>query len=702
MPRQAKQFRMSGGVNEEDPQFILPQGTLAFGRNYEVLRGGGYRRIAGYERYDSKASPSDATYKWFSFTGGVVAPTDQLKVKGGTSAAVGFVCGVTPLGGTASWSSGAAAGQVALVVTSGTFQAGEQLQKFSDSSLLCVLSTTSTNGASTDEFYKPWIEGARNYYRNLITTVGDSAGFGSVLGTFMLGGYLYAWRALASDHTKQGLWKATGGAWSAVTLTGYIRYASGNAEVAEGATITGASSGATAVVRRVNIAAGNFAGPTYTSGRFAITNITGTFTNGENLQVSAVTVAVAVGSQVTASTMTATAARHDIVVTNFYGASNLTRAYGVDKVNRGYEFDGTYFINVETGMTTDTPMYVAEHRNHLFYAFPGGSLQNAGTGQPLTWSPRVGAGEIGLGDDPTGLKSNGNNTLAATCARSVQVLTGTSNLDWNLRRIADDLGTVAYSIAEAGGQTVFLDRAGVNILLPAPTPDLNYTTQSISRNIRKTIEASATLAVDSLHARKKSQYRLFFSDKTAIWATFDGGKLMGWAFIKYTHQVTCSTAGPDTSGAERMFAGTSDGYVVELDKGSSFDGDDIESIGQLPFSYYGIPNRNKRFHMLTLEVETPAPVDLYYGIDFDYGASQQPGRVLFEAGTTAALSSFQLFGTLFWSSNVLSAPSVNIMGVGKSMGLAIYHIDAVDEPFTISAATVEYTPFGLKIGGSAN
>lgn len=697
MAWQPKQFRMAGGVNEEDAQFTLPPGALAFSRNYEVLKGGGYKRIAGYERYDSQSSPTAATYKRFPFTTGVVAPTDQLKVKGGTSAAVGYVCGVTPLGGTASWATGVATGQVALVVTSGTFQAGEVLQKFSDSSALLTLSAVAANGAATDEFYKTWIEGARNYYRGLIAKV---PGTGSVLGVFMLGGYVYAWRATVADATKQALYKATGGAWTLQTLTGYLRYNTGTVEVAEGATITGASSGATAVVRRVNIGAGNFAGPTYASGRFAITGITGTFTNGEFLTVAAVNVAKAVGTQVTASVMTATAARHDIRIHNFYGASNLTRAYGCDKVNRGYEFDGTYFINVETGMVTDAPMYVEAHRQHLFYAFPGGSLQNSGTGQPLTWSPRTGAGEIGLGDDPTGLRSNGNNTLAVTAKKTVQVLTGTSNLDWNLREITDEIGTVAYTIAEAGGQTVFLDRAGVNFLLPAPTPDLNYSTQAISRAIRKTIEASATLAVDSIHANKKSQYRLFFSDKTGVCATFDGSKLMGWSFLKYSHQITCSTSGHDTGGTERMFAGTSDGYVVELDVGSSFDGEDIESILQLPFSYHGTPDRKKRFHLLTLEVETPAAIDLYYGIDFDYGASQQPGRVLFEAGSTSALSSFALFGSLFWETNVLSAPSTNIMGVGKSIGIAIYHIDAVDAPFTVSSALLQMTPLGVVRGGS--
>ncbi|MEY4956671.1 MAG: hypothetical protein RL409_928 [Gemmatimonadota bacterium] len=687
-----KQFRLAGGVNEEDPQFVLQPGQLAFSRNYECLRGGGYKRVAGYERYDTKTSPASATYKWYSFISGVLLPSDQVYVNGATSGAHGYVCGLTEVT-SGSWAGSNAVGKVALTAITGVFQSGELLRRNSDNATLCTLSSALNAQSTDDDSYESWIHGARKHYRDLITVV---PGTGSILGVFVLGGYVYAWRATQADATKQALYKATGGGWSLQTLTGYIKYTGGVAEVAEGVTITGASSGATAIVRRVNIASGSWTGPTYASGRFAITNITGNFTNGENLQVAAVTVAVANGTQVAATAMTATGARHQIVISNFYGASDLTRAYGVDGVNPGWEFDGTYFCAFNTGMTTDTPKFVAVHRNHLFVTYDGGSIQNSGTGLPLTWSPRTGASEIGIGDDPTGIISNGNNTLAITAKNSVHVLTGINNSDWNLRMIADDVGTVAYSIAGVGGQLMFLDRAGVNVLLPAPPTFQDYSTQSISRSIRPTIESSATLAVDSINARLKSQYRVFFSDKTGIIGSFDGTKLTGWTQVLYAHQITCSASGDDTVGAERMFAGISTGYVVELDVGSSFDGEVIESILQLPFGYHGIPDRDKRYHKLTLEMTTPRAFDLYYAVDFDYGASQQPGRFLFESDSTSALSSFALFGTLFWTSSVLSATEVNIDGIGRSIGIAIYNSSAVVDPFVCSAVLLQFTPLGVK------
>lgn len=690
----AKQFPLAGGINEEDAQFTLKPGNLVFSRNYECLSGGGYKRIAGYERYDSSDSPSSTSlYKSFAYITGVSEPLDGEAVVGATSAATAKVAGLSFVD-SGTWAGGNAAGHLALCQITGTFQNGEILKRVAGAVPLCTLDSTATTMSTDDEGYKFWIAGARNADRANIIAV---PGFGPVLGIFVFGGYVYAWRATEADHGVQDLYKATGGSWSKVTLTSHLRYSTGTEEIFEGETITGATSAATAVVRRISIAAGSFAGPTYASGRFAITGITGTFQNGENLQVGGVTKAVAVGTQVaTSMSVTTDVTRHRISINNFYGASNLRRVYGVDATNRGYEFDGTYFINIETAMTTDVPVYMAIHRNHLFYGFPGGSLQNSGTGLPLTWSIRTGAAEIGTGDDITGILSNGNNTLAITGDKTVHILTGTSNQDWNLRVIADEVGSIADSATGVAGQTMFVDRSGINVLLPAPPTFQDYSTQNISRSIRKTIQRDCENIVDVMFTTLKSQYRIYFNDKTAIVGTFLGDKLMGWMFMKYAHQFTCSAEGTDTAGDTRIFAGTYTGFVMELDVGTSFDGTEIDSMLQLPFQYHGYPDRDKRFHKLTLEVETTLPVRLYYGMDFDYGNSGQPLRLVSRVGRTTSAADYALFGELSWNSSSLAMPEVNIAGIARSAGIAIYHESDVDDVFTVSAILLQFTPLGIK------
>ncbi len=699
-----QQFRLTGGVNEEDPQFSLPAGAMVFGRNYECLQGGGYRRIEGYERFDGHvAHPSDATYQNVGFnTGGPRPFTYGDIVVGGTSGATGVAIGLSALTSGA-WTDLDAIGNVGITLVAGTFLFGEQL--IVGGVVVAIAAGAQTDQTIGDADYELFIAAARNYSRiPILALPGDT----QVLGGFVLDSEVYAFRGTyGSAHFggihvhsipgSLGLYKATASGWAAVALTDHLRYDNCTAEVVEGTTLTGASSGATALVRRVNIGGGNFTGPTFAFGRFAVDTATGTFVDGEDLQVSAVTVARAVG-KVTATTFDLNfegANRFQTLVTNFYGASNLRRAYGCDGINRAWEFDGDVFMFIETGMEFDTPQHIEAHRNHLFLGFPGGSVQNSGTGIPTVWSPRLGAAEIGIGDEITGLRSNGNDTLAITGEKTVQILQGTSDLDWSLRSISDEIGSVAFSMQESGGQTLFLDRAGINIIIPAPIPNHDFSTQSISRNIRKTLERIAPNAVGSIHAVKKSQYRLYFDDATAIVGTFYGTKLMGWAFMRYAHQFTAWFSGT-IDGVETMFAGTSDGYVMQLDVGSSFDGQQIESIAQLPYSYHGSPDRDKRYHKLTLEVDTPRAVPLRVGIDYDYGAGGQSGNFILRTNPTGGVWDVSHWEAFFWDSAVLSRPECNIDGVSVNIGFTIYHNSDVADSFTLSAALLQYTLLGIR------
>jgi len=706
MAWRAEQFRLNGGFNEEDPQFTLPPGALVFSRNYECLPGGGYRRVPGYERFDGQTPhPSDAVYVNLAFTaGGPRAIAYGDVVVGVTSGATGIVIGVSALEDGTDWDTLDAAGTLGLTLESGVFVLGETLTIGAvDAAIASGAQTAKTIG---DADYDQFLAAARNYARVPILPVPGSTDIanGGVIGGFVLDSEVYVFATevvivspgppdvVMTIEVK--LYKATPSGWQVVALTDYLRYTGGTAEILEGDTITGASSGATATVRRVSIGAGNFSGPTFASGRLAVSDVVGTFVDGEDLEILSVAIAVASGT-VEASTFSGGENRFQCVVTNFFGASNLRRAYGCDGVNRAFEFDGNIFMFIETGMDVDTPQHIEAHRNHLFLGFPGGSVQNSGTGTPTIWSPRLGASEIGIGDDITGLKSNGNDTLAITGAKTIQILQGTSNLDWNLRSISDEIGSVAYTMQEAGGQTLFLDRAGINIVIPAPAPNQDFSTQSISRNVRKTLERMAPQAVGSLHAVKTSQYRLFFDDKSALVATFYGTKLMGWTGLVYPHQFSCWFSG-SIDGVETMFGGTRDGYVMQLDTGSSFDGTNIESILQLPYSYHGSPDRDKRFHKLTLEVDTPRAIDLRIGIDYDYGAGGQTAGFSAHTSPTGGIWDVSLWESFFWDSPVLSSPEINIDGVAKNIGFTFYNNSDIADPFTLSAAMLQYTYYGIR------
>lgn len=692
MARRPELFRMQGGLNREDPMFTLPPGSAVIAKNYEALVGGGYKRVDGYERFDGLvATPDAAVYDWIAFTGGgPTAPVSGELLTGLTSGATARVAGDPELT-TGTWAGNDAAGKIGMTAHNATpFVSGEVVQIGGVNRF--TTSGTVQAAALDDASRKIWLAGARNYYRSLISAV---PGSGSVLGVFMYGDDVYAIRNNAGG-TAAILHKATTGGWSAVTLTNYLRFSGGTAEVSEGATITGASSGHTAVVRRVSIGGGNFAGPTYAFGRFAITGQTGIFQNGEDLQVAAVTVAVAVG---TAGTSTLSpGGSFEFKVTNFYGGSNTKRVYGCDGVNRAFEFDGTYFCFIETGMATDVPTHIEGHRNHLFLSFAGGSLQNSSTGLPLTWSVRTGASEIGIGDDITNLFQNGSNTLLVAGRTSLSLLYGTSDLDWNLKAVADSsMGAVPRTCAEVGGTTTFTDASAVN-MLTATNAYGDYAPNPISRPVKKLLESSvASTSKFALSITEKGHYRVFFADGTALVSVFGGAKPGGWTQSDYEHTFTCGVAGKDNSNVEQIYCGTSDGYVMKMDVGTSFDGADIESVLMTPYGYRNTPDRKKRFRKVTLEMDTPSEIDLRMLTDFDYGSEglSTTGTVTVVAASDGTWD-FANWTEFFWDSAAVSAPEINIDGVARNIALTFYHSDDVDEPFTIQAVLIQYDIWGIK------
>ena len=698
------QFRLAGGLNEEDPQFTQKPGAAAFMQNYECLPGGGYRRIGGYDRM-AGAWPltADVTYQKIAFTNGVLEP-DTLNIIIDTMPSgnvTGRLVGYEVTSG--SWADGTAAGWMALADASQAAapEAGDVLMGAG----FFTYATASLDGLVdvdiSDTLYKEWIANTKDYYRTSVPAVGAvafgaDACAGPVLGVFTVFDTILAWRSSAADTTKATCWAGVSNVWGQISPMPYLKYDDGTAEIVIGNTVTGGTSGATGVVHEINISAGNFAGPTYAQGRLYLTTITGTFQNNEELRVGGVKKALVDGTLTTPAPISGTQlARHKMVATNFYGASDRFAIYGCDGYNDPYMIDSTGHLMYFTNTMTAKPTHIEAHRNHLFLAYPGGSVQNSATGLPLVWSVRQGAAEISIGDDPTGMKSNGNNTLAITAERGVHLLTGTSDLDWNLRVIADDAGSIENTISGVGGQTLFLDRAGVNWLLPAPPTFQDYTTQQISRNIRKTIEAKAEQALFALSVPGKSQYRLFFDDKTFLIATFFGNKLMGWSRCVYPVQMTCGTTGM-VAGVDGVFMGTSDGYVVACDYDTSFAGESIQSIVQLPFCYHGHPDRDKRFHKITLEMETPAAFDLRVHMDFDYGTGAQTGNFSASTGATGGQWDISHWEAFFWDSGLLTAPEVNIDGVGRNTAITLAHDSRTELPFIVSAALLQFSLYGVR------
>jgi len=497
-------IRLGGGLDQVTPTLSLPPGVARRAANFECSITGGYTRIAGYERFDGRPSPSAANYNILVLTFTATVTVGQT-VTGSVSGATGRVIVVN----TAS-----------LVITreTGTFAAGDVLNNGSG----FVGTITSVEGVAADGLLDAQYQNlAADNYRADITVV---PGSGSVLGVAYYNGTVYAWRNNAGG-TAAVMHKSTSAGWVAITLGKELSFGTGTAAIVDGNTVTGATSGATGVVARVVLQSGTFASGN-AAGRLILSSSTGVFTNGENLTVAAAVKAIA-GGAATQITLT-TGGRYETVVANFGGGTANYKLYGCDGVNRAFEFDGTTFVPIVTGMTVDTPSHICFHKQHLFLSF-NASVQFSALGFPYQWTPLLGAGEIAMNAEVTNLLvlpgDQSSGALGVYTRSDTSVLYGTSSANFSLSTFNSGTGAFPYT-AQNMDQAYVLDDRGI-MSLGTSLNFGNFVPAALTMNIPKFIEQHRGLSVGSTVNRDKGQYRVFFSDGSALYLTILNGRWHG-------------------------------------------------------------------------------------------------------------------------------------------------------------------------------
>ena len=675
MPTPQMEFvPFSGGLDLVSTAIQAEPNRCRLSQNWEIDINNGYQPIKGYERYDGRDSPSSATYAIITITlTGTISVGDTIT--GVTSSATGVVISRPT-------------GQVVITKLSGSFQNGETLN-VGGVGQATTTSAATTNSATTSLLHAQYLNLAADEYRSDITTV---TGSNDIIGLCHLNDVIYAFRPNAGN-TAVDLYKSSSSGWVNVALGRELSFTSGGAtEITEGQTITGATSAATAVVTRVVVESGTWGAGT-AAGRFIFASQTGTF-QAENIDVGASANLATIAGDSAAITLS-TGGRFETENYSFGGATDRERIYGCDGVNRGFEFDGTVFVPIATGMTSDTPEHVTIHRNHLFFSF-GGSVQHSSIADPYQWSVVTGAAELAIGAPVVGFEResgvDGSGALGIYSDNIIHMLYGSSSSDWSLMPFRQDAGAKAYSIQKLA-QTLVLDDIGITSLSTTQAFG-NFKHSALSSLVQDWVVQRRNKVKDSCVVRDKNQYRVFFSDKYALYCTFDGNKLMGMMPILLSHVVTCMIAFEASDGTERIFFGSDNGYVYQLDKGTSFDGDAIDTFMFLHFAHFGSPRVDKRFLDCTLEASGSgyAELNISYEIGYNETKIAQPGS---QNKTTEFSSVFWdsfVWDSFIWDGSTLTVTECEMEGEGENVSLVIQSSSDYFSPVRLSGALYRYLP----------
>lgn len=395
--------------------------------------------------------------------------------------------------------------------------------------------------------------------------------------------------------------------------------------------------------------------------------------------------------------------RYEFVNYNFYGAASSVRMYGVNGVGKGFQYDGTTLTFITTGMSPDTPTKVEAHKHYLFFAFPGGSLQYSNVGEPLTWAANTGAGEIALGDEITGLQSAAPANLVVMSKNSVSLLYGSVGDigsiagDFQLETITNEAGALEHTV-EKIGPVVYMDNRGVRALTTTPAFgnfSIGTMTQSVAPLLRGKM-AGGERPVASARVRARDTYRVFFGNGTGF-SIFMGKKAPEVMPIDLNKVVTCCVSTETEANYERIWFGSDNGYVYEMDKGRSFDGGAVSYYLRLPFAHMGAPHVRKRWHKVVIEYDAPAGVTIGVAGEVDYGDQYEPSLASQEVDAHGGGGFWDNINwdQFFWSAPAESKAEVYVDAVGENMSLVLGGEQADEEPHVLEGVTLFYSVRGL-------
>lgn len=663
MTQETSTYAFAGGLDTNSAALAVLPGAVIASQNYEPLAEG-YGRMLGYERFDGRPAPSEAQFWTLRFTAGSVAFVLGDTVTGFTSGAAAVVIAL-PTDLTGTFGAGTAAGTLVVTNLTGAFVGAESLRVGGTPHATSVLPAGLFDGATNDIIRARKVL-AQEYRRSLIQKV---PGSGAVRGAAMHSGVLYAFRDNAGATACEG-WKATAAGWVALPTLRRMAFTAGSAEIFEGNTIVGATSGATATARRIVVTSGSWGAGT-AAGYLDLSAVTGVFVAAENITVAAAIKAV--GGVSTAITLPP-GGRYRTISHNFYGNKQRYRLYGTNGVGPAFEMleDGA-IGTIPTGMTTDTPTRIFEISNHLGLIFPGGSVQFSGTGEPRAWTVILGAGEIGFGTEVADVIQANETAIVLFGETKIAVLQGHDASDFLLDTLTEEAGAFADT-AQRIAKTVYVDARGLRSL-DATQAYGNFKAGSLSgrfeRYLRNRREGGIT-AIGSYVVKGKSQYRLMWNDGTGI-AVYMGGKVPeAMAFSYGAMRPSCFGSGELTS-SEGIFVGAEDGYVYRLDSGNSLDGETLESYLMTPFNHFGAPVQEDRIHKLVLELDAPAQCSIGIIGQFDYGDGEKPESLadfstIYGGGGLWSVATYDEF---VWSAAIEGRAEAPIDGIGRNASFII-------------------------------
>lgn len=443
--------------------------------------------------------------------------------------------------------------------------------------------------------------------------------------------------------------------------------------------------------------------PIAQSGRFIVTDVIGVFTATDKLSVGSVVVATADGTLEQIKILSG--GNYQFIQYNFKANVDAKRIYGVDSLNRAFEFDGDVYIPIRTAIAIDAPSQITAIDNQLVLSYFGQILFSA-MGEPHNFRTTAkGFQHLGFGDTVVGMSPQVGGILALFCRDSCyQVYTDTSTGLYASKLISPDLGAIHYGTLNLNGVYAVDDKGIVKVVPSYVFGGFEHDT--VSRQIQPIFDKFREKIVATAVFKSKNQCRFYASDGSGICMTLadartaNGGTVTEHHFTQFKYPVSVSYAwnGEDASGRDIVLFGDSNGYVYVCGKGSSFDGEEITAYIRTAFNNLKSPSAIKRFRKLEVEMSAVGYCKLRFNPDYSYADPRIATHEMKfeEVNGSGGYWDESTFNEFYYDGKIVSQPELRLNGSGINIGLVAFSQSAIDFGHTLSGAIIHYTPRKLN------
>ena len=379
----------------------------------------------------------------------------------------------------------------------------------------------------------------------------------------------------------------------------------------------------------------------------------------------------------------------------------------VDSTNAPAVYDdATDAITTVTNTDVQGSSFVAIFKTTTFYA-KGTNLYFTAPSSYDDFSAATGGGVINTGHQITGLAVF-RDQLIVFSRNSIKRITGTTVADFTSSPITDRIGCIdADTIQEVGGDIMYVAPDGIRLLSATDRIGdfgLDISSDVIAKDAFGFLQSTTTFS--SLVLREKAQYRIFgyvASEQKAaakgLIATktiSQGGAGMQWATSKGI-KAYCTDSKYTAGYDETTVFANEDGYVYELDTGSSFDGGIIEAIYESPYMPISDPQIRKTFYRMSLYVDPLGDMSLDVNLKYDFGTASDTGVIqpatfnVSSTGDSVVIfgATGSIFGTSTFGGDLDKVYNNNIIGSGKTIAIRIED-GSTNPSFTLDTMLLEF------------